>query len=130
MWEITLSGYLAVNPAASSPIKRLPFWKATRPGDLRLDISLMAMEIGVWPGLRFTTAILIHSEPRSMLETADWEGVGARVKRKRIERRRSSPDLKKIGDDDIVLRSGIRLHEWHQWKQLNLERHHSRRMWV
>ncbi|KAL0320002.1 UNVERIFIED_CONTAM: hypothetical protein Sradi_5261700 [Sesamum radiatum] len=31
----------------------------------------MAMEIGGWPGLRLTTATFSHSEPRSILATAD-----------------------------------------------------------
>lgn len=44
-----------------------------RDGVFRFDISLMATEIGGWPGLRLTTATFSHSEPRSMLATADSE---------------------------------------------------------
>jgi len=45
----------------------------TKAGDLRFDISLIAIEIGLCPGFRFTTATFNHWEPRSMLETADWD---------------------------------------------------------
>ena len=58
-------------PAASSPSSRVSDWNATKAGDFRFDISLMAMVIGLWPGFRFTTATFSQSEPRSMLETAD-----------------------------------------------------------
>ena len=61
--------------AAYSPRRRASEWNATKAGDFRFDISLIAIEIeiGLYPGLRFTTATLIHSEPRFMLETADWD---------------------------------------------------------
>lgn len=45
-----------------------------------MDISLMAMDMGLWPGFRLTTATFIHSEPRSMLETAGSEGIKSREK--------------------------------------------------
>uniref|UniRef100_A0A2N9HHB8 Uncharacterized protein n=1 Tax=Fagus sylvatica TaxID=28930 RepID=A0A2N9HHB8_FAGSY len=55
--------------AASLPRRRASEWNATKAGDFRFNISLIAIEIeiGLCPGLRFTTATLIHSEPRSML---------------------------------------------------------------
>ncbi|KAK3005467.1 hypothetical protein RJ639_016480 [Escallonia herrerae] len=83
----------AARPAASSPIRRLPSWKATRAGDLRLDISLIATEIGVWPGFRFTTATFSHSEPRSMLDTAAWAWI-----EQSSSRDNPSPNLNKAND--------------------------------
>jgi hypothetical protein len=61
--------------ATSSPRRRASEWNATKAGDSCFDISLIVIEIeiGLCPGLRFTTTTLIHSELRSMLETADWD---------------------------------------------------------
>ncbi|KAK2965945.1 hypothetical protein RJ640_009863 [Escallonia rubra] len=83
----------AARPAASSPIRRLPSWKATRAGDLRFDISLIATEIGVWPGFRFTTATFSHSEPRSMLDTAAWAWI-----EQSSSRDNPSPNLNRAND--------------------------------
>lgn len=70
-------------PAASSPKRRTPEWNATRAGDFRFDISLIAIEIGLCPGFRLTTATFTHSDPRSMLDTADWDRIESSENRDR-----------------------------------------------
>uniref|UniRef100_A0A2N9EWV3 Uncharacterized protein n=1 Tax=Fagus sylvatica TaxID=28930 RepID=A0A2N9EWV3_FAGSY len=52
--ENTFSGYRAMSLAASSPRRRASEWNATKAGDFRFNISLIAIEIkiGLCPGLR------------------------------------------------------------------------------
>ena len=75
-------------------------------GVFRFDISLMATEIGAWPGLRLTTATLSHSEPRSMLATAD-----AAVKECRRKSERKSSACSEFGVAIVVEVSSSALHQ-------------------
>lgn len=69
----------------------------------------MAMVIGLWPGFRFTTATFSHSEPRSILETADSDLTRNNDSRdKNIPNRNSIFFLKSIAYKYIFLKSNLR----------------------